>query len=97
MIHCGSSNIIKIHHVDSATNNILQVIDFVVYAAGRKYNASDLKWYNYLKKFVLKEEILKLHDKNDIETLLSRGDSFRKCGIIASVNKELPDVNYMLQ
>lgn len=63
IIYCNSSNLIKIHHVDSATNNILQFIDFIVYAAGRKYNADDSKWYNYLKKFVLKEEILKLPDK----------------------------------
>lgn len=62
MINCGSSNSIKIHHIDSSTNNILQFVDFIVYAAGRKYNAGDSKWYNYLKKFVLKEEILKLPD-----------------------------------
>ncbi|EKD56407.1 MAG: hypothetical protein ACD_58C00200G0008 [uncultured bacterium] len=60
MINCGSNNSIKIHHIDSSTNNLLQFVDFIVYAAGRKYNIDDLKWYNYLKKNIYKEKIIEL-------------------------------------
>lgn len=63
IIHCGSKSQINIHHIDSATNNILQFVDFIVYAVGKKYNTDDLHWYNYLKKFIIEETIIKLTDK----------------------------------
>lgn len=53
----------KIHHIDSTANRLLQFTDFLVYAAGRKYNAKDSKWYRYIKKFIKKEKIIKLTNK----------------------------------
>lgn len=54
---------LKIHHTDSITDKVLQFVDFMVYAAGRKYNMKDYKLYKLIKKNIKTEILIELDDK----------------------------------
>ena len=56
---------IKIQHLESAQNRGLQAVDFIAWAAHRKYNLDEDKFYKVIEKKVVKAN--QLWDKNEAD------------------------------
>lgn len=63
LIHYKLHSDLRIHHTDSSTDKVLQFIDFIVYATGKKYNMTDNKWHEYIKRNIQNEILIEFGNK----------------------------------